>query len=66
MTVDTRHQSECDRTADCFGDFALVNRAQTSESSGLDATHGGNVFGHQGEVLFEKRKGLDFKFSKKH
>ena len=51
VLVDTRHKSKADGAPNRLCQFALVNRTETSLVAVLDATHGGHVFGHDGEVL---------------
>lgn len=51
MFISTRHQTQGDSSSDGFGDFSLVDKSQAGLGSWFNATHVGNVFGHDGEVL---------------
>lgn len=52
MSVDRGHEAETHCSANGLCDLALVDRSQTGLVSVLDTAEGGNVFGHDGEVLF--------------
>ena len=51
VSVDTRHKTHADGSPECLGNFALVDRSETSDRSGFDTAHAGHILGHNGEVL---------------
>lgn len=58
MPVNTGHETEPNRSANCLGDLSLVNRPETSLAGVLDTAHRCHVLGHDGEVLSPKNMKL--------
>lgn len=53
MTVDRWHKAETNGSPNGLRDLSLIDRSQAGFASVLDTAHGGDVFGHDSEVLSE-------------